>query len=141
MPHWISLPQTSRAQLLCQVLNQLHCKVKKNKKLVRLPSLTFIWGASKTPVEKSTKEVFHTLCVNDQHVTKKHGTEATNEEDGSLPEFDEMADVDIIYRQGVPYLFDAETAEGKVRKPNIPTSNKSRRHNPLILLMLCISPR
>lgn len=94
----------------------------------------------KTPIEKSTEDVYHTPGADDQQVTKSRGTEATNKEDGSLPKFDEMQYLDILYGQGLLYPFYAETMEDTGEKGQHPNEQEEPGHNPSMLLMLRLSP-
>lgn len=57
------------------------------------------------PFHGSNEQVFHTSIINDKHVTKRSGIDATNEDERSLLEFDEMLNVDTIYR-GLLYPID-----------------------------------
>lgn len=73
---------------------------------------------TKKHVEKSIEEVVTTSSIDDQQVTKRCDTEATNEVEGSLPDVDEMIEMDVFYGPGIPYLFDAGTTEDDGEQAN-----------------------
>lgn len=56
--------------------------------------------------------------VDDQQVTKRGEHEAANDEERSLPDFDEMIDMDTLYGLGHPYSFNAGTQEGVGEQTN-----------------------
>lgn len=65
---------------------------------------------TETPIEGNKEEVFHIPNIDDQQVTKRGGTEATDEVDRAIPYFDEMLDMDALYKLA-HYPFDTEIVE------------------------------
>lgn len=62
-------------------------------------------------VEKPTNKIVIISNVDNQQVTKRGDSQAVNEEEGGLADFDEMIDIDALYGLGLPYTFDAMTTE------------------------------
>lgn len=83
---------------------------------------------TETPVEKSIEEEVTTFVIDDQQITKRRDTEATNEEEGNVLEFDEMLNMDILYGQGLPYPFILEQWRPPMNKLSSPEDHKDRRH-------------
>lgn len=80
-----------------------------NEDFIQLSVLT---SDTKALASGNIEEVFYTPNLNDQEVTKRVGTDAThNEEEGTIPVFDEMLNMDVLY-DGLSYPFDLVSAGG-----------------------------
>lgn len=77
------------------------------------------------PADSTSEEMFHTTIVDDQDVTKNHGVEATTKDEGSIPNFDEILDIDTLYEGGLVYPFDNETTGNKEGQTH-PTDDATR---------------
>lgn len=82
--------------------SQLHrLQVNQSNLKKRMPRL----ARQKTPVKKSMEEVYYTSGVDDQQVTKKHDTNATEGDDESFHSFtqDKLLEVATLYGEELQY--------------------------------------
>lgn len=70
------------------------------------------------PIDGVNEELFLTPNVDDQQVTKRGGIDATNEEEGSIPEFDKIINVDAIIYGGLLYPFNQSLPETTTKETN-----------------------